>query len=545
MASKDLSGVAGTYGGESKVFARESTGLVREVGPVSAAIYNLSYSSAPLGLALLFSLGPAFYRGGNLYLATLLTLFLTLPTAFVFAMFVSAIPRSGGDYTWISRSISPTLGFMSNFSYMFWALFIVGVYAILVPAWGLGPALRMMAAGWDMPRALDLANWLNGEWGTFVVGTILVLLSAAMLIFSHGLRVYVKIQNWLFAFWAIMLLVVAPLILFAVGKGAFQNHFNDYVRNLHGVGNASGVVLGTEGTNKAGFSLEQTILLVTVPFYPLGFIYQSVYFAGEIKRGKRGMLLAIPGAQILTAVVFFFVIAAFAVGAGNGFLAGIGLADPAKYGLNFAPLYPELAGIASGSTILGVIILIANALFLAIFVPITIIMVSRSLFAWSFDRLAPEKISDVNPRTRSPVNAVLLIAVLAIISVAVVAFNPNLGALVVLLGQSLTFIAVGIAAVVFPYRKPEVFEASPFNQRIKGIPLMSIVGAISVVTASCVSAILTTDINSGTSWQLNRDRVWLVIGVFLGAFFVYQAARYIQKARGIDIDLAYKEIPPE
>lgn len=545
MASSDTSGVDQRYGGESKVFARESTGLVREVGPVSAAIYNLSYSSAPLGLALLFWLGPAFYPGGNMYLATLLTLLLTLPTAFVFAMFVSAIPRSGGDYTWISRSISPTLGFMSNFSYMFWALFIVGVYAILVPSWGLGPALRMIAAGWDMPRALDLANWLNGEWGTFVVGVALILISAAMLIFSRGLRVYIKIQNWLFAFWAIMLLVVAPIILFAVSKGTFQSHFDSYVRDLHGPNNAHSVVLGTDGTDLAGFSLAQTILMVTIPFYPLGFIYQSVYFAGEIKRGKRGMLLAIPGAQVLTALIFIVVIAAFSTGVGNSFLAGLGLADPSKYGLDFTPLYPELAGIASGSALLGVIMLVANALFLAIFVPITIIMVSRSLFAWSFDRLAPEKISGVSPRTHSPVNAVLLIAGLAIISVAVVAFNPSLGALVVLLGQSLTFISVGIAAVVFPYRKREVFEASPFNRRINGIPLMSIVGAISVVTATCVSVILATDVNSGTSWAANRDRVWLVIGVFFGAFFVYQAARYIQKARGIDIDLAYKEIPPE
>lgn len=545
MTSSDVSGAAAAYGDKAKVFARESTGLVREVGPVSASIYNLSYSSAPLALALLLGIGAAFYTGANLYLSALFALLLTLPTAFVFAMFVTAIPRSGGDYTWISRSISPTLGFMSNFSYMFWAMFIVGVYAILVPSWGLGPALRMIAAGWDVPRALDLANWLNSEWGTFVVGTVLVVISAAMLIFSRGLRLYVKVQNWLFAFWATLLLVVAPLILFVVSKGSFQNHFNNYVRDLHGPANASHTVLGTEGASKAGFNFGQTILLVTVPFYALGFIYQAVYFAGEIKRGKRGMLLAIPGAQVLTVLIFFFVTGAFLTGIGHSFLAGLGLADPTKYGLDFAPLYPELAGIASGSAVLGTIILIANALFLAIFVPITIIMVSRSLFAWSFDRLAPEKISDVNARTHSPVNAVLLIATLAVVSVAVVAFNPDLGALVVLLGQSLTFIAVGIAATFFPYRKPEVFEASPFNRRIRGIPMMSIVGAISVATATCASVILATDVNSGTSWAANRDRVWLVIGIFFGSFFLYQAARLIQKARGIDIDLAYKEIPPE
>lgn len=544
MASSEVPSTAQPYD-DARVFARESTGLVREVGPASAAIFNLSYSSSPLALALMLSLAPAFYLGANMYLGTFIALVLTLPTAFVFAMFVSAIPRSGGDYTWISRSVHPALGFMSNFSYMFWAMFIVGVYAILVPSWGLAPALRMIAAGWDAPRALRIADWLNGEWGTFVVGVVLVCLACAMLIFSRGLRLYTRVQNWLFAFWGLLLLVIAPLILYTVSKGTFQGRFDTYVQNLGGPANANSGILQAGAAGTHSFSFGQSILLVTVPFYALGFIYQAVYFAGEIKRGRRGMLLAIPGAQVLTLFIFFFVIGAFQVGAGTKFLAGLSTADLSKYHLSFEPLYPELAGIASGSAVLGVFMLVANALFLAIFVPITIIMVSRSLFAWSFDRLAPEWISEVNSRTRSPVNAVLFIGGLAIVSVAVVAFDPNLGALVVLLGQSLTFIAVGIAAAVFPYRQPEVFNASPFNRRFRGIPVMSIVGAISAVTATCASIILSTDINSGTAWAANRSRIWLVLGIFFGSILIYYAARAIQRMRGINIDLAYKEIPPE
>jgi amino acid transporter len=530
---------------DQQVFARDSTGLVREVGPISAAIYNLSYSGAPLALALMFSLGPAFYVGGNMYLGTLFTLLLALPTAFIFAMFTTAIPRSGGDYTWISRSLSPVLGFMSNFSYMLWAMFIVGVYGILVPASGLSPLFRWIAAKFDAPGALSVANFLNTKAGTFVVGIVLVTLGGLVLIFSRGLRTYIRIQNWLFAFWALALLLVVPLIMYVTSKGAFFSHFDHYVTQLHGPANAHTVVSSTKGLPNPAFSFKETLLLVTIAFYPLGFIYQSAYFAGEMKRGRRGILFSMPGAQILTALLFFLVIGAFLTSPGRSFLASLSLGDPTKYGLSPAPSYPELAAIASGSTIIGLIILLANTLFYAVFVPITIIMVSRSLFAWSFDRLTPEWVSEVNSRTHSPVNAVLVIMAVGFCAVALVAFDPGLGALVVLLGQTLTFICVGLAAVVFPYRKPDVFAASPFHGRIGRVPVMSILGGISVVCMLGVMVILATDPNSGTAWSNHSGRVITVAIIFLGGFVVYHAIRALQRTRGIDIDLAYREIPPE
>jgi hypothetical protein len=116
---------------------------------------------------------------------------------------------------------------------------------------------------------------------------------------------------------------------------------------------------------------------------------------------------------------------------------------------------------------------------------------------------------------------------------------------VVLLGQAVTFVCVGLAAVVFPYRKPDVFNAAPFNGRLGGIPIMSIVGAISVACMLGVITILATDPNSGTAWSTNPGRVKVVAAIFIGGGVVYYAIRAFQRRRGIDIDLAYREIPPE
>ena len=529
---------------ERGVFARSSTGLVREASARDAFMNNMSASAAPLALVLLFALGPAYYVGGNMFVAVFAALLLTIPIGLVYAMFATAIPRSGGDYTWISRSLSPTVGFASNFSYMFWGMFIIAIYGVLVATWGLGPLLRYISVEFDAPRALDLADWLTGKWGTFTVGAVLMVLSALLLMFTRGLRVFLRVQGSVFFFWALFLVVVPAVVFLVKSKSGFQGDFDAYARQLGATGSATEEIIKAAGSSP-DFSWKQSLLLVTLPFYAFGFVWPSSYWAGEIKRGARTHFLAMPGTQLGCLVVFLVLILTVMHSIGDDFLRGAALADPTSYGFASVPYYPEMAAIAVGNSILGVLILVSFILFLAIAVPITLIFVSRSLFAWSFDRLFPEWLSDVNRRTRTPLNALGVLMVVGILMVAVVAYNPSLGALVVLMGQTLTFACVGLAAVFFPYRQADVFEASPFNWRFRGVPVMSLLGALTFVCTAILLFILATDLNSGTAWETEKDRVTLVVGLFVGAGVVYQLIRLAQRARGYDPALAYREIPPE
>jgi hypothetical protein len=47
------------------------------------------------------------------------------------------------------------------------------------------------------------------------------------------------------------------------------------------------------------------------------------------------------------------------------------------------------------------------------------------------------------------------------------------------------------------------------------------------------------------SGPTGTDAVLFVVGIYVAGVVVYFAARALQKRRGIDIDLAYKEIPPD
>ena len=535
-----------TTTGKSRIFVRDSTGLVREVSWLDAAMYNMIWASIPLAIAFLLLFGPAFYTGGNLYLAIILAFGLTVSTGFLYAMMSSSIPRSGGDYTWITRAIAPPVGLMSNLSWNFWITFFIGLYAAFTTAYGISPLLRLWAARFESPGLLDAADWLVSRAGTMTVGIIVVLLGAVLLAFGRGMRTFLRLQRWAFMLWFIGAIIVPIIVMLVTSQETIMTRFDSYVTSLGGPAGASQIVLEADaGTGAAPFSLSQSILMVTLPFYTLAFIFQSVYFGGEIKRGKRSNLLSIPGAHAVAAICLLVAAFAFLQSAGRDLLAGFGLADPAQYGLAFTPLYTELAAVTSGNWIIGSIIILGFTAMLVIFVPQTMLQLSRNVFAWSFDRLLPEKIAEVNPRTHSPVVAVMVIAALGITSVVIISLNPQLTFLVGLFGLALTYLTVAVAGILFPYRKPEVFEASPYNRRIGRVPIITLVGVLSLLTMGGAVAILLLDPNSGTHWELNTNRVLLGAGIFLAGLPLFYVIRAIQRARGVDIELAYREIPPE
>jgi hypothetical protein len=77
------------------------------------------------------------------------------------------------------------------------------------------------------------------------------------------------------------------------------------------------------------------------------------------------------------------------------------------------------------------------------------------------------------------------------------------------------------------------------------VPIITLVGVLSLLTMGGAVAILLLDPNSGTHWELNTNRVLLGAGIFLAGLPLFYVIRAIQRARGVDIELAYREIPPE
>jgi len=533
--------VSGAAGG---VFERKATGLVREGRTSDALFYNVMWASVGLTFAF-FWLFYGAYPGANAIVGFLVAALLGLPGAFLYAMLTQVMPRTGGDYVFNSRALHPAVGFASSFSFCFWLVIVMGVYTTYVAEYGFAALARTVAGYTGSTAWLDIANWVTTSWGLFTVGVVLLLFSAVLFALG-GIRLFFKVQAWAFGLYVLGALLLPSLIGYFGGD--FAGHFNEYAANL-GVNDASAALAQSAaeaGHEVAGFSWATTIKAVSLWWFIFGFIYSSNYFAGEIRQKRRTHLLSIPGAVALVVVILLVLTPAFTQMVGYDVAGQFSLADPASYGFAGAPGYAELMAIGSGSSVLGILIILGFTVALVVWIPQTILLVSRSMFAWSLDRVMPRQLSEVESRTRSPLTAIAVMTALCIGSTAMFAFTDWFSPLAAPFGQTLfTLLITALSGTVLAFRHPRLVASANFGRRVAGLPVLTWVGGLAVLCFGTALAILMIDPNSGVSLAHDPDKLATAVGVYVVAIAIYLVSRVIRKRQGVDLDLAYRELPVE
>jgi len=173
----------------------------------------------------------------------------------------------------------------------------------------------------------------------------------------------------------------------------------------------------------------------------------------------------------------------------------------------------------------------------------------RTVFAWSFDRLLPEKLSEVNERSHSPVPAILLVMgiVTAMLAWSVVSTDFGTWLALGVEAGAVCVVIVALAAFLFPERRPDLYQASPANVKVGGIPVLKIVAPLSALVM--VFLIYLTFAYPGLALAGKPENAWQ-IPAFIGMIVViglviFYGARMIRRSQGVDIDLVYRELPPE
>lgn len=540
------------------VYARRSTGLVREGGAWSVLIYNINFVS--IGLMTLFAvlLIPAFYPGGNMQLAFLICLIVVLPTSMVFAMFSAAMPRSGGDYVYVSRVLGPSWGMMSNWNQTVWWILYGGVPSAFFAYFGLTPLFRTLGVLMKNDSLIRFGDKLSTPTGAFIAGTLLI--AALVAIFSLGLNTYFKLQNVLFV---IALIGAALTILVLLGKdhASFQSGFNSSLASVSGTSDPFGAVMDSAkggGFATAKFSLYWTLIPMTWIYLELVFNQSSAYIGGEVKRPGRVQLWSMPFAAVFAVAVAIITVWALQKSVGTTFLGAASYDNGASLGFSTAPTYTELASYASGNTLLALIMSIGFVFWSYTWLPGQIVNASRNLLAYGIDGVGPSWLGKVSERTHAPVNALI---VMGLGSIAALWFytrpDSPFKTLVGIFGFILSFILTSIAAIVMPYKLKDVFENSPVNWRLGKTPVMSIVGALSLVSAVFMAWVYLKDPLSGLSWHplhegggiflesRSFNMFLLNIVIFISGLVIYFVARAIQRGRGVELDATFKEIPIE
>jgi amino acid transporter len=303
--------------------------------------------------------------GADLVLSAVIGFFFMIPLGLVYYVFSIQMPRSGGDYIWLGRSLHPVLGFVGG-----WAMFISFVLllasAMTTQAYVVIPDVAVsLGYAWNNPGLITWGQNFASSNVTVFATTMLAIV-ASVLIISLGPRVYSRIMIFMAG-----IIFLATFIFIGAYAAATPSSFASGLSAMtNGATTVNATISQASSSGSPFIPITWGATLFAVPFGVLlfnGFNY-SAYVSGEVKNPKRSMLwgiliaLAICGAldifgifAVVRAQTYPFAQAAFALGSAGKF--SMGVSAP------WAPLFMQavlgnaylvsLVGLGSSSSIFG------------------------------------------------------------------------------------------------------------------------------------------------------------------------------------------------
>jgi basic amino acid/polyamine antiporter, APA family len=419
---------------EEKLFVRKATGLVREIGAITAIIIVMANTiglgwqkrvfqytgAAPLPenqyLAGLPPMTMAFIIGGIAILLSVLAV----------SILAAAMPRSGGGYVVISRIISPAWGFLGawlEFLSIAWSFGIIAVAVFEGLYFIMGPIAFGLSFGGGI-----------GDVTLFGAGLILVLVFTVIGVF--GIKMTGRLLQAMFWIPAVLTFYVFGLLSQASSANVITGMTNvlghapsEYVTAALNQG------LDKTAAGVGGYWGAVSTALVGAYFAYIGYA-ASTFVAGEIKEANKSLPRTLVLASVLI-IILYVSISIVAAGAvkdvapqtttsgntyslltawswlsyGGGSLSAAGLPTVKLWTTTIA----GLTGSAIGLGGLNVLLVVFGVFWIANDIPPFILTGSRILFAMSFDRVLPTRLSNINDRFHSPVIAVIATGIVGIL----------------------------------------------------------------------------------------------------------------------------------
>ena len=530
------------------LYLRRSSGLVREFGGTDVFVFNTIGYALGLVLALIPLLMAGAVPEANVLLVVALGTVLTVANALTYGYLAAAMPRSGGEYVYLGRVVHPGVGFTANWGFTWSQLLGLALYASFTVNFGISVAFLTLGNVLEASGLVTAGEDVAEQWPTFLLGTLMIV--AVLGVLCAGPRVVRRVLNILFIP-ALLGSFVTLLVLLTTSHDEFVANFNTFMAT-QADGQTYDSILA--GATDAGYVAEAStigaiLLAIPIGYYIyIGFTYSS-YIGGEVKEPAKTQPKVIALTLAFAAAMYLICLWRFYDIVDKDFINSVVYLDNNTddgSGLPVSPVLNLFTGIMTGSTILNVLMALSFFLWHFLLLFVIAMICTRNLFAWSVDRVAPDALTKVDRRFHSPWVATLVIIACAEVLLALYVFTTifqDVSNYIVLF--SVAFWIASFAAILLPYRRPEIFASAPdyVQRRIGGIPVITLLGVGNLILFSMVlySAFKLPAFSGPTG----SDAVIFVVGVYAAGVIWYLVARALNKRRGVDLDLLYREIPPE
>src|SRR3990172_2325742 len=418
---------------KATLFLRKATGLVRSWSVFDAFIYAFfSINLITLGLYIISQM--YFFEGG-LIPTLLISGLIILAECVVYAGLISVMPRAGGDYVWQSRILGGGVGFVLAVTGWWFILWLwTPLYADMLRHIFFVPLLAVLGMK-------DTALWFAWDPNAWMLVVVLTCVFVAVVI-AMGMKTYAAVQK--FCFWAGNAgLAVCALFLLFGNNASFKAGLEANATKLFGA--APGVYDATMAAGQAAGGITPllggslTAIFLAMPyivFFNLwpnwgATLYGEVKGADDFKKNFKAMAYALIVTTAL-AVVFFLLVNKtitwdFQLNANAAYWN-----YRWGYTTEAPPLaawpYPAMLGMfLTSSPVLQFIVLLAMSFWFFGWAGTVFLSSTRVIFAAAFDRVLPERVASLEPRTRAPVWAMVLMVVPGLIVSYLYIYNTPVG----------------------------------------------------------------------------------------------------------------------
>ena len=559
------------------LFAREATGLVREIGFSLGVIIILSHviglgwqkrafqftgptpvptDMMPLGLP------PIFW-------AFLVCGIIVLITGYAAGYVAAAMPRSGGGYVTISRVIHPVVGYMSG-----WLMFLAEAfsYGLIGVAVFEGISIFFGIALAPQVVAFDSTQLFFGGVAIVWIFAILGLL---------GTKMYGRLLQVIFYVPAAITIIFFGLwIAGAMNPSAVATG----VYNVMGATPETFVTAAVNSgmvTNMTGFYDAFTVAILGAFWSYMGW-YATTFLAGEVKEANKKLPMVLLTSGLIVMVVYLLASSLASISVMNVAVTNVGghqwsFFQAYSY-LSYPPSGSQAAVEAARATIpnfqkawstgiasiiargmdmtwLSYLVAIGGVLWVANDIPPFLLVASRTFFAMSFDRMMPERFAYVSERWHAPVWAILITAIFATLACGVEASFMGLDLYLAFAGVGGTDLFDAIFLTMFcascmllPLERREIYDRAAVKHSVGtvvGIGFFATLGsAFTLYTItkgnSWLWALFTSGATTGDIWSAAGFFGCIIIGLMLYIYHMYR-----NTTKGVDMHTLYLSIPPE
>jgi amino acid transporter len=532
---------------EELTFSRKASGLTRGLNAYDA--FGIGFGNImptyAVWFALMFTWG--VFLHANLYISlaiVVISLGFTMPI--VWGVLSASMPRSGGDYVYNTRIINPAFGMAASMG-MFCAQ---AYWNVVQSTWIASPSLHFLGQfmGWS-----GLVTFTESKAGIIIFGTVTWVI--VFLVCAFGWKVYQAIMRPALAF-AIAATAFCYMAFYFTSHATFVDRWNaaaakydslDYAAFMKAVQSAAGQPL------TGGWTWSDSVGGIAGMFLIVIWAWAICYVAGEIKRPSRAVFVACTATIVVSTVLCLTALIGYGRMLDTPFQRAASwnaLNGPVDgYNLPWDTSLNSMIFMAWGFN-RGIAVLYAAAWIVAVIIMMVVILVftQRVVFAWSMDRMAPRFLAEVSPRWGTPLKGYAFLAAFGVATMILYTFVAGsiIGSLVASgMMVSTVFVATGLSAIVFPYRKRcrSIWESSPYSHwQVFGVPMITIAGVLYV--AFLLLLLYYQFVDSRTR-DLTRKNLILFLGVWAFGVAWYYVHRWRSKQQEIDIDVALRELPPE